>query len=157
MQTKRFALFSLGIAAGAGLMYLLDPQLGRRRRGISRDKAKHFARIGLRAAGTAGHHVLNRVRGRAIQWRSHLTEELVSDDVLVDRVRARLGRIIPHSHAIEVHAAEGRVTLRGKVAVADVARLIAEVTKVPGVRDVDDRIEPHAAQVNEAQALSGRG
>lgn len=153
MQTKKLTAFSLAIAAGAGLMYFLDPQLGRRRRGIGRDKVKHLARAGGRSALTAAHHAINRVRGRAMEWRNHLSGEAVSDDILVSRVRARLGRVVPHARGIEVSAADGRVTIRGKLAVGDVSRLLAEVTKIPGVRDVDDRVEPHVPPLREARAM----
>ena len=34
-----------GIGIGAALMYLLDPDRGRRRRALVRDKAVHFARV----------------------------------------------------------------------------------------------------------------
>jgi len=53
-----------------------------------------------------------RCRASAAQW----DDTPVDDDVLVERVRAHLGRAVSHPHAVDVGAADGVVTLRGPTA-----------------------------------------
>ena len=59
----------------------------------------------------------------------------VADDVLAERVRARLGHNVSHA-SIEVQVAQGEVTLRGPVLDAEVDGLLRAVRAVPGVRGV---------------------
>jgi hypothetical protein len=54
-----------GAGIGAGLMYLLDPQLGRRRRALARDKAVSLAHQAQEAAEVVGRDMSNRARGLA--------------------------------------------------------------------------------------------
>jgi hypothetical protein len=54
-----------GVGAGAGLMYLLDPQQGRRRRALVRDKAVSLAHQAQGAAEMVRRDARNRARGLA--------------------------------------------------------------------------------------------
>ncbi len=54
-----------GLGLGAGLMYLLDPQMGRRRRALVRDKAARLAHEAQDAAQVVGKDFGNRARGLA--------------------------------------------------------------------------------------------
>jgi hypothetical protein len=54
-----------GAGLGAGLMYLLDPQAGRRRRALVRDKAVSLAREVEDAAGVVTQDMKNRAQGLA--------------------------------------------------------------------------------------------
>src|SRR5437763_385294 len=75
------------------------------------------ARRGGRAAfGGLSRGFGSRARGAWSGLRSlpgRLTGEAVPDDVLVERVRAKLGRYISHPHAIEVDVSGGRICLTG--------------------------------------------
>lgn len=53
----------LGAVLGAGLMYMLDPQGGRRRRALARDKAVSLAKTGGTAVGNKSRHLGNRTKG----------------------------------------------------------------------------------------------
>jgi hypothetical protein len=53
--------------------------------------------------------------------------EEISDEVLVDRVRSRLGRIPVHVGAFDISADNGTVTLRGQI-------LADELPKCCGLR-----------------------
>ncbi len=53
----------LGVVLGAGLMYLLDPQGGRSRRALARDKAVSLAKTGGTAVGKKSRHLGNRTKG----------------------------------------------------------------------------------------------
>jgi hypothetical protein len=54
-----------GAGIGAGLMYLLDPQMGRRRRALARDKASRLAHEAQEAANVVSRDMTNRAQGLA--------------------------------------------------------------------------------------------
>jgi uncharacterized membrane protein len=63
---KTLAFFG-GLGLGAGLMYLFDPDRGRRRRALVRDQGVHAAHEAQDALRTAGRDVRNRARGLAAE------------------------------------------------------------------------------------------
>src|SRR5437764_5697161 len=84
---------------GAGLMFLLDPDMGTRRRAILRDKLISLSRLAAWAADKTSRDLKNRVYGTIASTKSRFAEEDVSDDVLVERVRSQMGRAVSHPHA----------------------------------------------------------
>jgi uncharacterized membrane protein len=58
-----------GVGMGVGLMYLLDPDRGRRRRALLRDRLTHSTRVGAHAIGATSRDVSNRAAGAASQMR----------------------------------------------------------------------------------------
>jgi len=54
-----------GVGLGAGLMYILDPQMGRRRRAIARDKLVSAAHEAQETAGIVSRDMRNRAQGLA--------------------------------------------------------------------------------------------
>jgi BON domain-containing protein len=138
----------VGAGAGAGLMYLLDPDLGNRRRARMRDQLVRARHLTGNAMDATSRDVRNRARGVVAELRSRLIPEDVSDDVLQERVRARLGQTVRYAHSIETTVFGGCATLRGPVLADDVARLVRRVGQVPGVREVDNRLEVHAEPGN---------
>jgi hypothetical protein len=132
-----------GLGIGAGLMYLLDPTGGRRRRALVRDRLTHAARLGSDAMGATRRDVAHRASGVAARVRGALRREAVDDQVLVERVRARLGRFVSHPHAIEVAADHGVVTVRGPILRAEAQQLLNAVGEVRGVQDVVSALTVH--------------
>jgi hypothetical protein len=61
----RACAFLAGAGLGAGLMYILDPQAGRRSRALARDKAVRLAHEARDAASVVGKDMKNRARGLA--------------------------------------------------------------------------------------------
>lgn len=145
-----------GVAAGAGLMYLLDPQTGRRRRALLRDKVVHAGHLTSDALRKSARDTGNRARGLAARSRSAFRRGAVPDDVLAERVRAALGRAVSHPSAIEVTAEDGRVTLSGPILDREVEKLLRTVSKVRGVREVESRLEAHD-RPDDVPALQGGG
>jgi len=141
----------VGAGAGAGLMYLLDPDQGNRRRARVRDQLVRARHLTEDAVDATSRDMRNRARGVVAELRGRLIPEDVTDDVLQERVRARLGQTIRYARSIETSVADGCVTLRGPVLAADVARVARRVGQIPGVRAVDNRLEVHA----EAGAVPG--
>ncbi len=129
-----------GSALGALAMYFLDPQQGRRRRARTRDKAVHAGRVLNEAGKVTARDTVHRARGVWASTRKLFNTEPVSDEVLVGRVRAELGRFVSHSHAVEVTAEGGHVTLSGPILAEEVRPLLRHVRRVPGVRAVSDRL-----------------
>jgi hypothetical protein len=84
----------LGAGLGAGLMYLLDPQGGGRRRALARAKAVHLLKKGGEAALKTSRDLGNRTKGLLAEARSSLRHEAVDDDILLDRVRSKIGRVV---------------------------------------------------------------
>jgi hypothetical protein len=134
----------VGAGAGAGLMYLLDPDRGSRRRALVRDQLVRARHLTEDAVDATSRDMRNRARGVVAELRARLVPADVSDDVLQERVRARLGQTIRYARSIETSVADGVVTLRGPVLAEDVARVVRRVGQIPGVQYVDSRLEAHA-------------
>ncbi|HEX5387471.1 MAG TPA: BON domain-containing protein [Gemmatimonadales bacterium] len=130
-----------GAALGAAAMYMLDPERGRRRRSLFRDKAvRSFNKAGD-AAGATGRDLRNRTRGLVAEARSKLRSDEPTDAQLAERVRAELGRAASHPGAIAVSAVDGRVTLSGEVLASEAERVETAVRKVRGVTEVNDELQ----------------
>ena len=71
---KRIALLS-GIGVGAALMYVLDPERGRRRRALARDKAVSFAGKTGDMVAKRSRDIANRAKGVAAEARSVFERE----------------------------------------------------------------------------------
>jgi BON domain-containing protein len=135
----------IGLGLGIGLMYFLDPQRGRRRRALVRDKLVHSSRVSTDALGAAGVDLGHRVTGLVARARSVLTRKPVDDSVLVERVRAKLGRTVSHPHAISVVSTDGVVRLHGPVLQSEIQRLIRTITRVRGVHRVINQLDAHSS------------
>jgi hypothetical protein len=82
-----------GIAVGALAMYVFDPERGRRRRALARDKAIHAAHVAGDRLGAKSRDLSNRAKGFVAETRSSLqhaseTETGASDDGQRERSRA---------------------------------------------------------------------
>jgi hypothetical protein len=154
---NKTAIAVAGAGLGAAAMYVFDPSRGRHRRARLADAASHVSHRAQAIAGMTARDVQHRVSGVAARALGQLLEEgSPSDEVLVERVRARLGRLVSHPGAIDVLASGGTVTLAGPVFEAEVDQLVEGVTAVAGVIAVQNELEPHrdAAHVS---ALQGPG
>ena len=147
-----------GVALGAGLTYLGDPDRGSRRRSFVRDKVVHGIRRFGDVTDKGIRDMRNRTRGVAAEAWCAVKPERVSDDILVDRVRAKIGRTVSHPSAIEVTAKAGRITLSGPVLESEADDLIDAAYSVRGVLDVESRVEMHRTSENVPglQGHSGR-
>jgi osmotically-inducible protein OsmY len=151
---RRWGLVS-GIGIGATLMYLLDPDRGKRRRALVRDRAVHALHETEDTIRTTARHMGFRARGLAARTRARFTHEEVTDEVLAERVRSRLGRAVSHPRSIDVEVIQGHVTLRGPVLARDVARLLKSVASVRGVTGVENRMEVHEEEGSVPGLQSG--
>ncbi|HET9195768.1 MAG TPA: BON domain-containing protein [Vicinamibacterales bacterium] len=145
-----------GIAIGAVAASILDPGRGARRRALLRDKAVRATRVTSDAFETTMRDLSNRTRGFAAETRGWIEERAVNDARLLERVRARLGRVSSHPRAIDVEAQGGQVTLRGPVLSSEVQDLLSAAADVRGVRSVINELAPHDSSEG-VPALQGRG
>ena len=132
-----------GVGVGATLMYILDPDRGKRRRAHVRDKLASATSKAPDAIATTARDLSNRARGIVAQAGSLFSTEQVSDDVLNARVRSKLGRVVSHPGSIQVASNQGRVALSGPVLAHEVDDLLACVKAVPGVNEVQSQLEVH--------------
>jgi hypothetical protein len=81
----------LGAGLGAGLMYLLDPQGGRGRRALARDKAVSTLKTGGESALSKSRHLGNRTKGLVSVAGSKLRRNKKDDDLLAVRDLGQTG------------------------------------------------------------------
>ncbi len=131
----------IGAAAGAGLMYFLDPQSGRRRRTMLRDRTGAI----VRRAGDRIERVQTMTGARAYGLRQKVTHlrhedtELPNDPDLVARVESEVFRDerIPKG-SININAEhEDTIVVRGQVeSQAQIRAIERAIKRVHGVRRV---------------------
>ena len=149
-----------GVGLGAGLMYFLDPDRGRRRRALLRDRGVSLVGQSEWMMSKVGRDLRNRSYGLAAETRSLFEHEEASPDVLEARIRSRLGRLCRHPAAISVLVREGgEVVLSGPILASDVDRVMRGVTSTAGVSTVENRLEVHqrAENVPGLQGGAARG
>jgi hypothetical protein len=143
-----------GMGLGAGLMYFLDPEMGRRRRALLLDQAASLCNQAEDAFRVAGRDLGHRVSGLVSELGGLFAGRQADDRVLRERVRSKMGRVISHPGAVEVNVHNGRVTLSGPVLASEVDALLSCVCSVAGVAGVDNRLEVHQESGN-IPALQG--
>jgi hypothetical protein len=149
--------FLRGLATGTIAMYLLDPDKGRRRRAIARDRTRRFMRDATDVLDAAAHDVSNRMQGARARASRRMRQPADADDLkLIERVRARIGRVVSNPHAIQVGARQGQVVLSGPVLASEYEVLLHVARSVPGVAGVDDHVVVHA-QPGSVPGLQGTG
>jgi uncharacterized membrane protein len=151
---NRNLLFLGGIGIGAGLMYVFDPNRGRRRRAMTRDAVNHAVNVADDAIGKTSRDLSNRAQGLVAKLNSAFKCDEADDEVIAARVRSKLGRAVSHPHAIHVSVNQERVTLSGQILASEVDRLLKRVWSVRGVRGVENRLEAHE-QAGNISSLQG--
>lgn len=146
---KNLIRIAAAFTAGAAIMYYLDPQGGRRRRALVRDKglaAGHQAQRLVRGKAT---HAADLTRGALARARSMsrsmFSGEPVADDVLHDRIRARLGHLVEYPGQLNIDVRAGYVVVRGQASIEEIEDIHAELEAMAGVTGVDIRISPAVA------------
>jgi gas vesicle protein len=146
----------VGAAAGSAVMFLLDPNGGRRRRALMRDRMVRATRKARKGLDATARDIANRTGGIAAETRKRLSRERVHDAKLVARVRAKLGRASSHPGAIEVDAHDGHVILRGAILDAEMNDVLAAATAARGVNTVDCQVDVYET-AERIPSLQGEG
>jgi hypothetical protein len=134
-------LKALFAALGAAFMYLLDPEQGRRRRALVRDRTAGFARRTFRRSARMGRAAGAQAYG-VTQKVTHMREEEkeLDDTTLARKVETEIFRDADAPKGqVDVNVVEGVVYLRGELERPDMIReLEKKARKVAGVRDVEN-------------------
>ncbi len=141
MKNGTVILGAMGL--GAGLMYFLDPDRGRRRRAMVGDKVDHAINAAENAIGKTSRDLRNRTIGAVAEFNSLLQTDEADDEVVKARIRAKLGRMVSHPHAIYVEVVNGKAILTGQALAFEVDQLLKKVWSVRGVRGVLNQLEVH--------------
>lgn len=153
MKKAMAIVSSLGV--GAGLMYFFDPDRGKRRRAEIRNKARHVVNKTDEALGKTSRDLANRFNGIVAEAGSMFFPRAEPiDQVLVARVRSKLGRIVSHPSAIKVEAEDGCVILAGPILEREVDGLLEHVSAIKGVARVENKLEVHE-QAGKVSGLQG--
>jgi osmotically-inducible protein OsmY len=146
----------LGAALGGAAMYFFDPDRGRRRRALVRDKTvsastcvSSFVDAGTRDLKSRGTAVTGRLR-------SLVGKRKATDDVLIARVRSKMGHHVIHPGAIDVYASEGKVTLNGSILAHEHEELLEGLRQVPGVTDIVDQLAVYETAEGISELQGGR-
>jgi uncharacterized membrane protein len=145
-----------GMGLGAGIMYLLDPELGRRRRAHLRDQCISMWHETEDVVRVASRDLSQRSYGVLAEARSLFSGDQPDDEVIANRVRSRIGRVVSHPHSIAITVRGGRVTLRGPILADEVNDLISCVSSVRGVTGVGNELEVHERRGNISGLQGGR-
>src|SRR5579859_7190057 len=135
---------TMGAATVGGLLaYFLDPDTGKRRRALMKDRSVSFVKDADRAIGKASRDLSNRARGAVADARSRLSLRDVSDEVLVEQVRARLGRVCSFPHLVEVSARDGVIRLRGGALESEHDNFISAISSLRHVSSVRNELKTY--------------
>jgi hypothetical protein len=156
MNMNKGLTFAAGLGIGTGVMFLLDPDRGKRRRALVRDKFVLATRKTGEAIEVTARDLNNRALGIASSIQSKFTSDETDDAVLIDRVRSKLGRIVSHPGAIEVAAENGNVALSGPILEEEVDGLLTCVKQIQGVNEVTNDLEVHKEAGNHPALQGGR-
>jgi uncharacterized membrane protein len=116
----------------------------------------HAAKVVNEGAKVTARDTVHRAQGAWAEARrlfSH--EEHIDDEALVGRVRAALGRVVSHPHAIEAAASGGHLTLIGPILSYEVRPLLRAVRRVAGVRAVSDQLTVYNEPGNVSSLQGG--
>lgn len=150
-QTSSSNLLFSGVAIGAGLMYFLDPQVGRRRRARARDKYHHYSKVGSSVLSKASRDFNHRLHGRMAENRLNHRNEQIPDNVLIERIRSKIGRVVSHPRAIHIECRNGHVILNGAIASSEIADCLGTVNRVRGVHYVTNRLSAYSHGTTHSQ------
>lgn len=132
-----------GAIVGARLMYLFDPDRGNARRAVVRDKFRRgihlFQREGNKQLRNIGNHLLGGIK----ELRSTVRDRArnLDEDILLERVRAQLGRDVQHLRMLDFSVQNGCMVVSGPVLHGEADKIRRKLHKIRGVHDCDVRVE----------------
>jgi osmotically-inducible protein OsmY len=143
MRGESALTFLAGFVLGGVTVALLDPRRGAARRALLRDKAFSAVKDAAETGSRRARDVQQRLRGVVYEAKARMSEQDVPDDILIERVRAQIGRPVSHPRAIDVRAQNGRVVLSGPILADEADELIRRISRIPGVRSIESELELH--------------
>jgi hypothetical protein len=141
-------------SAGAAVMYFFDPDRGKKRRALLRDKTKHTIKAANDKVDRTGRDFRNHVVGTFCRAQSLFRERELTDAVLQERVRSKMGRVISHPKAVKVVATGGIVSVSGPIMAWEEHPLLDAIDGIDGVKGIENLLDVHE-QAGDAPALHG--
>lgn len=144
-RKKAGAVAATGASAAAGA-YFLDPNSGKRRRHMARDRIAGLFRRATGRVERAGRYGAHTAAGKAKGAVAGVAPEkpAPNDEALADRVRSEVFRPAeaPKGH-VNINVEDGIVYIRGDAGdPKQIRELIRKAEKVDGVRRVENLISP---------------
>ena len=141
---------AVGAAAGAAAQYFLDPEGGRRRRHVTRDRGRALARRQAREAARSAHYAAGTAKGAAAAAMPSPSDDRkldqLGDPALARKVESEIFRAADAPKGkVDVNAENGVVTLRGEVEREWIERLANDAEQVAGVKAVRNLLHPPGA------------
>ena len=131
---------AIAFGAGAVAMYFLEPMINRRRREMAHDRsvgeslhAGHFDQARTR-------HVADRVQGVTAEAMARTWAEPVDDERVHARIMSKIGHLVDNPGEVHVEVLDGSAMLSGRVRAAELPGLIAAISAIPGVAEVQSRL-----------------
>ena len=151
----KFTAFIEGIGLGIVTTYLLDPDRGGRRRALIRDQVIHQSLRKREAVNVMLRDLANRSQGLRHRVQQRFDHSEVSDEIVLQRVRAELGRHVSHFHALTVSCENGCIKLEGPVLASEIQDCVWHARMVPGVKHVINAMTAHASKENIPELQGG--
>jgi osmotically-inducible protein OsmY len=142
-KTSGVSSKAIGAAGAAGLAagYFLDPDSGKRRRHVARDRAAGLIRRGARKSRQEAGYVTGTVEGKVEAAKSKTAPEkpAANDQALAERVKSKIFQPADAPKgSVNVNVENGVVYLRGEVKRPDQIReLVEQAESVDGVAGVE--------------------
>lgn len=158
-KLSNIALLSLLGAGAAGMgVYLFDRKDGRKRRSRLMKETKKVVATAKHEAKKSLKDAQNHLVGGIACLSARLRTEEATDDVIVERVRSRMGRVVTHPHPIMVASDGGMVTLWGPVPGDEMLPLLYKVKATPGVKEIRNHLTAYDStqpELDVATKVSG--
>jgi osmotically-inducible protein OsmY len=143
-RTSKASAKAVGVAGAAGLAagYFLDPDSGKRRRHIARDRTLALIRRGTERGHREAEYRAGQVEGKVEAAKSKTSPEkpAANDQALAERVKSEIFQPADSPKgSVNVNVERGVVYLRGEVAKPDqIRRLVEQAGSVDGVAGVEN-------------------
>jgi osmotically-inducible protein OsmY len=143
-KTSGISRRAVGAAGAAGLAagYFLDPDSGKRRRHIARDRALALIRSGADRTRREAEHRTSQVEGKVEAAKSKAAPEkpAPNDRALAERVKSEIFQPADAPKgSVSINVEDGVVYLRGEVKrPEEIRKLVEEAGRVDGVRTVEN-------------------
>lgn len=140
MMTRKRFVVPAAAAAGAAVAYLFDPDRGRRRRAIARDKMSATFRKLARRTGQRARYAEGRIEGAVHAFRPDGMRRDADDITLKHKIESEVLRDYEPG-AVDVNVDDGVAFLRGQLRRPDDVRTLErDVSRVPGIRAVENLV-----------------
>lgn len=150
---KKQLLTLASMVIGAGLMYIFDPDIGKRRRAAVRNGMKNSVTKTTEAIKNGTRELKESAREVVSGIKHKFTAG--SDEKLAVEIRDAITAVVTNPDSVEITVDNGFITLTGTLPEIELTPLIKSVVSVRGVRAVDNKIHTHRRDADKRpQALS---